>query len=496
MKNKKKYEKTNLIAEIEKFGYKVSVKSLLGTFASVVAGCIAAGYLFKLKPMGYVIVCIVAVMCTFSIIYQSYKARYEQRRFSDVSIYLERMIYYFSSGITILDSLELIIKVFPSGEMHDVLAKAISIIMTANVSDADKAALDEIEKAYPVKRVKTLHKFMLQLQKNGGNAELGKNILLADRRNWVDRTMELQAGKRNFKRDIVIAIAIVTAMCLFAIYVPQYVKQFNVDISLNPLVQATSVILLCADILIYTHINKFMSKNWLDEKPEKTDEECKKIYDNYYSNNTKRDVIIAAICSSVTVVAGVIWYTRIHSVFIFAVMAVLVIFFIKSPALGKKEVRKQIQRMIEINYPEWLLQVSLYLATENVPVAMTKSYEEAPAIIKPALFKMLKELDAAPASSEPYNNFLKEFNVDGVEESMTALYSLATSEGGDITDEFSNLIRRNSELNNKAEKLKNEDKLYMMGLNIWLPSGICCAKILCDFAVLFSTYFLSSLSLI
>lgn len=380
--------------------------------------------------------------------------------------------------------------------MHDVLAKAISIIRTANVSNADKAALDEIEKTYPVKRVKTLHKFMLQLQKNGGNAELGKNILLADRRNWVDRTMELQAGKRNFKRDIVIAIAIVTAMCLFAIYVPQYVKQFNVDISLNPLVQATSVVLLCADILIYTHINKFMSKNWLDEKPEKTDEECKKIYDNYYSNNSKRDVIIAAICSAVTVVAGVLLYIRIHSVFIFAVMAVLVIFFIKSPALGKKEVRKQIQRMIEINYPEWLLQVSLYLATENVPVAMTKSYEEAPAIIKPALFKMLKELDADPASSEPYNNFLKEFNVDGVEESMTALYSLATSEGGDITDEFSNLIRRNSELNNKAEKLKNEDKLYMMGLNIWLPSGICCAKILCDFAVLFSTYFLSSLSLI
>ncbi len=189
-------------------------------------------------------------------------------------------------------------------------------------------------------------------------------------------------------------------------------------------------------------------------------------------------------------------YSKIHSVFIFAVMAVLVIFFIKSPALGKKEVRKQIQRMIEISYPEWLLQVSLYLATENVPVAMTKSYEEAPGIIKPALFKMLKELDADPASSEPYNNFLREFNAGGVEESMTALYSLAESEGGNIDDEFSNLISRNNELSNKAEKLKNEDKLYMMGLNLWLPSGVCCAKILCDFAVLFSTYFLSSLSLI
>ena len=94
--------------------------------------------------MGYIAVCAVAVLCTFSIIYQSYKARYEQRRFSDVSIYLERMIYYFSSGITILDSLELIIKLFPSGEMHDVLNKAINIIRTSNVAEVDKAALAEM----------------------------------------------------------------------------------------------------------------------------------------------------------------------------------------------------------------------------------------------------------------------------------------------------------------------------------------------------------------
>lgn len=45
MKAKKK-QRTNLIAEIERFGYKVSVKSLVGTFAMMVAGCFAAGYLF------------------------------------------------------------------------------------------------------------------------------------------------------------------------------------------------------------------------------------------------------------------------------------------------------------------------------------------------------------------------------------------------------------------------------------------------------------------
>lgn len=493
---KQKNKKTNLIAEIEKFGYKVSVQSLIGTFALVVAGCIAAGYLFKLRPIGYVVVCAVAVMCTFSIIYQSYKAKYEQRRFSDVSIYLERMIYYFSAGMTILDALVLIIKLFPEGEMHDVLEKSINIIKTANVADVDRAALDEIEKAYPVTRIKTLHKFTLQVQQNGGNTELGKKILLNDRKNWVDRTMELQAGKRNFKRDTVVVLAIVTAMCLCALYVPQYVKQLNIDISLNPLVQVTSVILLCANIMIYTHINKFMSRNWLDEKQEKTDEECKKIYDNYFNNNKKRDIIMAAICSGITVIISILVFIKINSAVVFAVAAVLIIFFVKSPTLGKKEVKKQIQRMIEMYYPSWLLQVSLYLATENVPVAMTKTYDDAPGIIKPALYKMLKELDDNPASADPYNNFLSEFDVKEVDESMTALYSLAQSEGGDIEDEFSNLINRNNELTNKAEKLKNEDRLFMMQLNMYLPSAVCCIKMICDFVILFVTFFSSSINIL
>lgn len=435
-------------------------------------------------------------MCTFNIIYQSYKARYEQRRFSDVSIYLERMIYYFSSGITILDSLVLILKLFPDGDMHDVLEKAINIIKTSNVANVDKTALYEIEKVYPVTRIKTLHKFMLQVQQNGGNTELGKTILLNDRKNWVDRTMEMQAAKKNFRTDTVIVLALVTFMSLCVLYIPQYIKQFNIDISRYPLVQVTSVILLCAGLVIYTHINGFMSRNWLDEKKDKTDEECKKIYDNYFINNTKRDVIVAAICSAITIIISIVVFVKVHSFFVFAVDAVLILFFVKSPAIGKKEVKKQIQRMIEISYPSWLLQVSLYLATENVPVAMTKSYEDAPGIIKPALFKMLKELDANPASVDPYNNFLKEFNMEEVSESMTALYSLAQSEGGDIEDEFANLIKRNNELSNKAEKLKNEDKLFLMQLNMYLPSAVCCIKMMGDLFMFFSAFFMSSMSLI
>ena len=83
MSEKKTKKKTNLITEIERFGYKVSVISIVFTFLGVVAGCFAAGYLFQLKLVGYLIVSFVAAACTFSIIYQTYKAKYEQKRFGE-----------------------------------------------------------------------------------------------------------------------------------------------------------------------------------------------------------------------------------------------------------------------------------------------------------------------------------------------------------------------------------------------------------------------------
>lgn len=81
--------------------------------------------------------------------------------------------------------------------------------------------------------------------------------------------MEMQAAKKNFRTDTVIVLAIVTFMNLCVLYIPLYIKQFDIDIARYTLVQITSVILLCANIAIYTHVNSFMSRNWLDEKKEK-----------------------------------------------------------------------------------------------------------------------------------------------------------------------------------------------------------------------------------
>ena len=47
-----------------------------------------------------------------------------------------------------------------------------------------------------------------------------------------------------------------------------------------------------------------------------------------------------------------------------------------------------------------------------------------------------------------------------------------------------------------SQKLKNEDKLFMMQLNMYLPSAVCCIKMICDFVILFVTFFSSSMSII
>ena len=167
----------------------------------------------------------------------------------------------------------------------------------------------------------------------------------------------------------------------------------------------------------------------------------------------------------------------------------LILFFLLSHKIGYRMLEKEITKLIETNYPAWLLKVSLYLQTENVPMALTKSYASAPGIVKPGLKKMLMELNEDPVTAAPYNNFLSEFHVSEIHESMTALYALSQATGGDIEHEFEEIIRRNDNLTDKAEKIANEDKIFYMQRYIFYPGLACSIKMLVDCTVLFLTFF-------
>lgn len=73
-----------------------------------------------------------------------------------------------------------------------------------------------------------------------------------------------------------------------------------------------------------------------------------------------------------------------------------------------------------------MLQVS-----ENVNAAITKSMQEAPAILQESLKQMQGQIMESPESNEPYMNFMKEFNMIEIQSAMGMLYSISSGRGGD-----------------------------------------------------------------
>ena len=77
-------------------------------------------------------------MITPKLIAQVYKTMYEQRRFSDASKYIEKMLYYFKAHNKIITALSDASLIFPEGEMKDTILQAVDYIYNQDDSILDK----------------------------------------------------------------------------------------------------------------------------------------------------------------------------------------------------------------------------------------------------------------------------------------------------------------------------------------------------------------------
>jgi hypothetical protein len=131
------------------------------------------------------------------------------------------------------------------------------------------------------------------------------------------------------------------------------------------------------------------------------------------------------------------------------------------------------------------MDVSLLLQSENVQVALQKSYDDAPLLLKPELKLMLQQLSQKPTDMEPYLSFLEDFALPEVQSSMKMLYSISEGTGGNATSQITDIIRRNQVLMNQAERMKNEDALAGMYVLFLAPQVTGGAKMLVDMLMMF-----------
>lgn len=485
----------NLTGEIEHYGYVFKFSRLLITYCMVTAACILAGLLYRLPLYGYAAILAFAVLQTPILIRNYYKSLYEQRRFSDASKYVERMLYYFKAKGKILDALVEAEKVFPDGVMKQSIREAVNHIRETVDRDALKDALAIIEEKYSCRRIKTLHGFMLQIEAGGGKPDLGIKMLLRDRQIWTDSEVLFQRQKRNVKLCGIISEITALAMCLITLYIPIIFRMEQLDISANIMVQCTAVVLIIYFLNTYRKLDASLCTNRLEESG-RSPEKIIKMYDSYVTYNV-RDSRKRQILPAVITVSGSVLMSVFMGKWITAAAAAAAVIMIMYPDFNKKMTYRILNREIIKEFPSWIVQVALNLQNDSVIMAIAKTYETAPAVLQPAIARFLKGTEEKPESSEPYNSFLSEFNISEVGEVMATFYSVTAGSGADVNREFDEILERSSSMLESAEKTKNEDRIALMKtMSVSKPAMAAGFKLLTDMTVMLMVFFTRALELI
>ena len=95
-----------LSSEIGRLGYVFSVRKYISYFLGLY-GCIAViSYIFKLKWQCILIISMVAACFIPGIFMMLYRNMYEEKKFEDITAYMEQVLYSFKRRAKILTSLE------------------------------------------------------------------------------------------------------------------------------------------------------------------------------------------------------------------------------------------------------------------------------------------------------------------------------------------------------------------------------------------------------
>lgn len=426
--------------ELKRYGYVFSVKRSILMYGMVVAFALLCGKFFRLERMYLLILCLWCA-CLFPFFLRNlYRNRYGQRQFVEINSYMEQFLYSFQKSGKILVTLKDVEKLFANGVMHTRIQEAIAYIEDTYDEDyVEKRALAMIEREYPIHHVAMIHRFALQVEEKGGEYGEAIRLMLDARRMWADRSYELLKEKKRKRTQILISVLVSLLLCSVFVYVAE---RLSLSITGFAIVKVVTLLTLLLDLWIFYLADCKLSMESMDETYD--EKELLRQYEKVKRSEEK-----------------------------------------KHAELGTRIAKKNVSRALQKMFPQWLLEVSLLLQSENVQVAIMESYDEAPVLMKPALRELIQKLQLRPTDMEPYLEFLQEYALPEVQSSMKMLYALSEGTGGNANNQISDIIRRNQLLLDQAQKMKNEDVLgglYALFLAPQLTGG---AKMLVDMGMLF-----------
>ena len=118
----------------------------------------------------------------------------------------------------------------------------------------------------------------------------------------------------------------------------------------------------------------------------------------------------------------------------------------------------------EINMllPYYLKNIEILIHHYTVPVALAKSIDDAPDIIKPGLKTLIDRINAGDSTIDPYMDFAKEYPVRDSMRMMRLLYRLSLGAQENKHEQLLTFSKSISNLQSKSREQKYKDRLSKM----------------------------------
>ena len=144
------------------------------------------------------------------------------------------------------------------------------------------------------------------------------------------------------------------------------------------------------------------------------------------------------------------------------VCAIVAVFIFKSGYSSLKSYYKARLHDIDLLLPYYLKMLEVLIQYYTVPVAISRSIEDAPEIFRPGLRKLIVKIENGDSSIDPYMDFAKEYPVRDSMRMMRLLYRLGLGIQDNKEEQLLLLSKTISSLQNKAREQKYKERLEKM----------------------------------
>jgi len=399
-----------------------------------------------------------------------------QERFYEVSLYLDTILYSFVKEEKVLPAIRDVSQTLPEGTMRALVGQVQEYLeMTFDKVEVMEEALFMIEKEYPSKRIHDIHEFITHVEYYGGEVEKPVRLLLEDKSRWEQRVKKDMERRNKQFIDIILSVVASLFICGAIMYLPI----MNIDISKEPLVQICTFIVIVINDFIILKAQSFLTIDWLEiQKPQTQGyyEKRMKEYKKYDEVKEKKYSFILGGIGLIITAVGFLFFNE----WIVVIMLLITTFLFNQHQVGRKLVRKRLIKEIKYAFPNWLLDLVLLLQSENVHVALEKSKAHVPGVLRKELYMLTERLEMEPESSRPYHEFLKDFSIPEVHSAMGILYSLSIGNSGNADRQISELVEKNLELLDIAEKELRRNSTSGMYVLFLLPVIVASFKLIVD----------------